>query len=100
MSILRTKTISRKGQKEKSNQSRCRANIATGNSPFLLAVPDYIQADWFIARPQLRPGDITGQLKRGRQRIGGGLYWAILQAVIVQKTARVILADVVLGQVL
>jgi hypothetical protein len=41
-----------------------------------------------------------GVPKRGRQRIGGGLHWAIHQAVIVQKTSRVILADVVLAQVL
>jgi hypothetical protein len=68
--------------------------------PFLLAVPDYIQADWLAARPRPRPGDGAGRPKRGRQHIGGGLHWAIHQAVLVQRTSRPILADVVLAQAL
>jgi hypothetical protein len=66
----------------------------------LFGVPDYIQADWLFARPRLAPHDSQGQRLRGRRRIGEGLRWAIHQAVIVQKSARVILADVVLAQVL
>jgi hypothetical protein len=71
--------------------------IGTG---FPVAVPDYIQADWFIASPKSRHCDEIGQPQRGRKRIGEGVRWAIHQAVIVQKTSRVILADVVLAQVL
>src|ERR1043165_4996268 len=63
----------------------------------LLPVPDYIQADWLLAEPSPAPRDIKGDLARGRRRIGG-LYWAILQAVIVQKSSQVILADVALAQ--
>lgn len=69
-------------------------------SPFLMAVPDYIQADWQRAMPRPQPEAISGQMKRGRQRMGAGLQWAIHQAVIVQKSSRVILPDVVLAQVL
>jgi hypothetical protein len=69
-------------------------------APYLLAVPDFVQADWFVAMPRPCPGANLGRPKRGRQRIGGGLHWAIHQAVIVQKTSRVILPDVVLAQVL
>jgi hypothetical protein len=69
-------------------------------TPFLVAVPDYVQADWLVAMPTARPADGAGRPKRGRRRIGGGLHWAIHQAVLVQKTSRVVLPDVVLAQVL
>src|SRR5215469_1681277 len=119
MNILQTQYVPRKGHHEKNNPFHLwptPGNDAAQNDagsiipnnidgsafavPFLLAVPDYVQADWFVARPRFHPTDNMGKVKRGRQRIGGGLHWAIHQAVIVQKTSRVILADVVLAQVL
>ena len=119
MNILQTQSVPRKGHHEKNNHFHLWPTPANGAAqndadsiiphrmsgpalavPFLLAVPDYIQADWFIARPKFRPINIMGKVIRGRQRIGGGLHWAIHQAVIIQKTSRVILADVVLAQVL
>jgi hypothetical protein len=69
-------------------------------APFLVAVPDYVQADWLLARPRPRPADGAGRPRKGRRRIGEGLHWAIHQAVLVQKRSQVILADVVLAQVL
>jgi len=68
--------------------------------PFSLPVPDYIQADWLLARPKSPRVNPSGRPRRGRRRIGGGLHWAIHQAVILQKASTVILADVVLAQVL
>jgi hypothetical protein len=118
MHILQTQSVPRKGHHEKYNHfhlwptpgndvAQNDADSIIPNSisgpalavPFLLAVPDYIQADWFVARPKFRPTDNMGKVKRGWQRIGADLHWAIHQAVIVQKTSRVILADVVLAQV-
>src|SRR5690348_13965577 len=46
-------------------------------SPFPVAVPDYVQADWLIAMPTPLPTGQTGKAKRGRRRICGGLHWAI-----------------------
>src|SRR4051812_3428815 len=68
--------------------------------PFPCAVPDYVQADWLLANPLPPPSSGGGKRNRGRRRTGGGLHWAVHQAVIVQKCARVVLADVVLAQVL
>jgi hypothetical protein len=102
MTILRTCCPARKGLS--SNFDGDRPVSTTGDlaanplntrshEPFPVAVPDYIQADWHRIKP-------TSCLRRGRQRIGSGLYWAIHQAVIVQKTSRVILPDLVLAHVL
>jgi hypothetical protein len=89
MCILWPDTGLRKGQNEKNGD----AGHAVS---FPLAVPDYIQADWFIAGP--KP---PIQRSRGRQRrMDAGLRWAIHQAVIVQKACRVILADVILAEIL
>ncbi len=114
MNIVRTNRAPRKGQVEFLHQelpsSRelglCPvAGTAAGSlsspvvaAPFLIPVPDYIMGDWLIAKPRPRPSTITGRTKPGRRRIGG-LHWAIHQVVIVQKTSRVVLADVVLAQV-
>jgi hypothetical protein len=89
MCILRTDPAMRKGQNENNSDF-------DHTTSFPLAVPDYIQADWLIARP--KP---PIQRSRGRQtQFYTGLRWLIHQAVIVQKTSRVILADVILAQVL
>ena len=64
-----------------------------------ISIPDFILADWYLARPKFRLIDKDGHLVRGRKRIGQGLHWAIHQAVILQKTSRVIVADVALAQV-
>jgi hypothetical protein len=89
VAILREGRAPRKGRLAKCDP----------RAPFPLAVPDYVQADWLLAKPRPRPRD-GEKTKRGRRRSGGGLHWAVHQAVLVQKTSRVILADVVLAQVL
>jgi hypothetical protein len=69
------------------------------NQPFCGVVPDFVLADWFRAMPRLGQRDQQGQRRRGRSRIGGGFHWAIHQAVIAQRSAQVIVPDVLLGQV-
>jgi hypothetical protein len=93
MNILRSGNPARKGRHQK------RTSTGPGDkTAFPLAVPDYVQADWFMARLRPRPSDDSGRPKRGRPRVGA-LHWAVHHAVIVQKASRVILADVVLAQV-
>jgi hypothetical protein len=62
--------------------------------PFVVPVPDYVLADWIRAKPHFESNK-----KSGRPNIGGGLYFAILQNIIEQRTASVVLPDVLLGQV-
>jgi hypothetical protein len=63
--------------------------------PFVVPVPDYVLADWIRAKPHFE----SKKSQSGRPSIGGGLYWAILQSVINQRSASVVLPDVLLGQV-
>jgi hypothetical protein len=62
-------------------------------------VPDFISADWLRAQPRIEQRNNDGDRRRGRNRIGGGFHWAIHQAVIAQRLPRVIIPDVLLGQV-
>jgi hypothetical protein len=71
---------------------------AAAGVPFVGPVPDFVLADWYFAGPQLRPTDIGGSIKPGRERITG-LQGTIHLAVISQRSARVVLPDVLLAQV-
>jgi hypothetical protein len=70
------------------------------HEPFLAAVPDFVLADWYMSMPRMDPRYGTGRPASGRPRIVGGLRWAIHLAVIAQRSAVVVLPDVLLGQVL
>ena len=61
-------------------------------------VPDSILADWARAMPRIGRRDEQGKRRRGRPRIGGGFHWAIHQAVIAQRSSRVVVPDVLMGQ--
>ncbi len=69
------------------------SNVPTQPTPFLMFVPDYIMAD------KSRFLGSSPRIKRGRPRKRLGMIFALHQAVIVQKAATVILADIVLGQI-
>jgi len=91
------------GQSEPGLQVREEAGAPGQSQPvgqvFAATVPDFVLADWLKAMPRWVSTDSQGRLKLGRPFIGGGFHWAIHLAVLAQRSARVILPDVLLGQV-
>lgn len=83
-----------RGKKRNGEQDHQRGDAFAG------VVPDFIQSDWIWARPRSERRNEEGHRKVGRARIGGGLHWVVHLAVISQRLARVILPDVLLGQVI
>jgi len=70
------------------------ATAGPADVPFFGAVPDFVLADWWKARPQ------PPERRRGRPRGGAGLRWLVhLLIVVHQRNARVVIPDVLAGQV-
>jgi hypothetical protein len=90
----------RRDAARQEGQSVKAVGVQDGPLPaFVSTVPDFVQADWLRARPRIGPLDSEGRRKLGRARIGGGFHWAIHLAVIEQRSARVVVPDVLLGHV-
>jgi hypothetical protein len=66
---------------------------------FVGTLPDFVLADWAWAMPRRGVRDSKGRRKPGRTHIGGGFHWAIRLAVLSQRSAHVVVPDVLLGQV-
>lgn len=73
--------------------------VQPAGEPFVGVVPDFAQADWLKAKPRAEARDDDGRRRQGRARIGGGFHWAVHLAVIDQRSARVVLPDILLAQV-
>ncbi|OAI41758.1 hypothetical protein AYO40_02340 [Planctomycetaceae bacterium SCGC AG-212-D15] len=71
----------------------------SGADPFLLDVPDFVLADWEVARPR-PPRGSAGKVRRGRRKAVSGIRWLIHQRVIAERRSEVVIPDVVAAQCL